>query len=132
MTDDQTQIRDTIERWVVAIQARDVDAAVADHADDIVMFDVQPPHDGIRGIAAYRDCWPPFFEFIAGGALFELLELDVTAGVDVAFAHGLLRCGMPDELAATPDSRLRLTMGLRRVGGRWLIAHEHHSFPMLD
>jgi ketosteroid isomerase-like protein len=23
---------------------------------------------------------------------------------------------------------LRLTVGLRKEGGRWLIAHEHHSY----
>jgi ketosteroid isomerase-like protein len=44
----------------------------------------------------------------------------------------LLHCGEPDELAAHPENRLRLTMGLRKVDGRWLIAHEHHSFPMTD
>ncbi|PRC51472.1 DUF4440 domain-containing protein, partial [Mycobacterium sp. ITM-2017-0098] len=27
---------------------------------------------------------------------------------------------------------LRITMGLRKIGDRWLIAHEHHSFPMTD
>lgn len=132
MTDDQTQIKEIVRTWVQAIQSCDVDGVVAAHTDDTVMFDVPPPDDGIRGIAAYRDCWPPFFEFIGGGAVFELLELDVTAGADVAFVRGLLRCGMPEELAANPDTRLRLTMGLRKVDGAWLIAHEHHSFPMTD
>ena len=132
MTDDQKQITEIVRTWVQAIQSCDVDGVVAAHTDDTVMFDVPPPHDGIRGIAAYRDCWPPFFEFISGGAVFELLELEVTAGADVAFVYGLLRCGMPEELAANPDTRLRLTMGLRKVDGAWLIAHEHHSFPMTD
>ena len=26
------------------------------------------------------------------------------------------------------ETRLRLTLGLRNEGGRWLVAHEHHSF----
>lgn len=30
-----------------------------------------------------------------------------------------------------PDFRLRITLGLRRDDGRWVIAHEHHSFPDL-
>jgi ketosteroid isomerase-like protein len=95
-----------------------------------VMFDVPPPHDGVRGIDAYRDMWPPFFEWQARGASFEIVELDVTAGADVAYAHALLRCGMPDELAANPANRLRLTLGLRKERGRWVVAHEHHSFPL--
>ena len=52
-----------------------------------------------------------------------------TAGNDVAFAHALLRCGKPEELTANPENRLRLTLGLRRRGGRWIVEHEHHSFP---
>jgi len=32
------------------------------------------------------------------------------------------------ELAEHPDRRLRLTIGLRKEGGRWVVSHEHHSF----
>ena len=127
---DEDQIRQLIEHWARAVHAGDLDGVLADHAADIVMFDVPPPDDGVRGIDAYRDCWPPFFEWQRQGAVFELFELDITAGADAAYAHALLRCGTPDELAQEPDRRLRLTLGLRREGGRWLVAHEHHSFPL--
>ena len=130
MPDDQQQIRTLIERWAEAVHATDLDTVLADHSDDIVMFDVPPPDDGVRGIEAYRETWPPFFEWQARGASFELVELDVTAGEDVAYAHALLRCGMPKELAERPERRLRLTLGLRRQDGRWLVAHEHHSYPL--
>jgi uncharacterized protein (TIGR02246 family) len=126
--DDDNQIRELIERWAAAVHAGDMDGVLADHAGDIVMFDVPPPHDGVRGIGAYRETWPPFFEWQAQGASFEIVELDVTAGEDVAYAYALLRCGSPDELAAHPEHRLRLTLGLRRDRGRWVVAHEHHSF----
>jgi ketosteroid isomerase-like protein len=102
---------------------------LADHAADIVMFDVPPPDDGVRGIDAYRDTWPPFFDWQRQGARFEIVELDVAAGDGVAFAHALLRCGTPAELDEDPNRRLRLTIGLRKEAGRWVIAHEHHSFP---
>jgi ketosteroid isomerase-like protein len=36
---------------------------------------------------------------------------------------------MEAELAGNPENRLRLTVGLRKEDGRWLVAHEHHSFP---
>jgi ketosteroid isomerase-like protein len=57
------------------------------------------------------------------------VSLDVTAGDDVAYAHALLRCGTAQELAEQPANRLRLTLGLRKEEGRWVVAHEHHSFP---
>ena len=130
MPNDQQQIRALIERWAEAVHATDLGAVLADHSDDIVMFDVPPPDDGVRGIDAYRETWPPFFEWQARGASFEIVELDVTAGDDVAYAHALLRCGMPEELAERPERRLRLTLGLRREDGHWVVAHEHHSYPL--
>lgn len=130
MTTDEDEIRALVERWATAVHEGDLAAVLADHADDIVMFDVPPPDDGVRGIDAYREAWPPFFAWQASGARFDLVELEVTAGPDVGFAHALLRCGMPDELAAHPERRLRLTLGLVRRDGRWVVAHEHHSFPL--
>lgn len=129
----EPEVRAVVTGWVDAVARRGLDGVVAHHTEDVVMFDVPPPYDGIRGIADYRDCWGPFFEWQAtGNGTFELVELTVTAGSDVAFAYGLLRCGTPEDFERNPDNRLRLTMGLRRVDGEWLIAHEHHSFPMLS
>jgi uncharacterized protein (TIGR02246 family) len=126
---DENQIRTLIERWANAVHAGDMDGVLADHSDDIVMFDVPPPNE-VRGKAAYRDTWPPFFKWQEQGALFEIVSLDVIAGSDVAFAHALLRCGTKEELEKEPDNRLRLTIGLRKQDGRWQVTHEHHSFPL--
>ena len=129
MSDDVTQIRTLIEKWAKAVHIGDMEGVLADHAADIVMFDVPPPEDGVRGIDAYRETWPGFFEWQRTGAVFEIISLDVTVGQEVAYAYALLRCGTPEELASDPDNRLRLTLGLRKEDGRWVVAHEHHSFP---
>lgn len=126
MTEDEAAIRDLIESWAEAVHRGDLDRVLADHAADIVMFDVPPPQEGVRGIEAYRETWPPFFHWQASGATFDILSLDVTAGTDVAFAYALLRCGTAEE---DPDQRLRISFGLRKEQGRWIVAHEHHSFP---
>ncbi|GAB2982435.1 SgcJ/EcaC family oxidoreductase [Amycolatopsis acidiphila] len=128
MTDDDRRIRELIRRWASAVHDGDLATVLADHAPDIVMFDVPAPYTGVRGIDAYRDTWPPFFEWQAGGAVFDIESLDVVAGADTAFAYALLRCGTPEELACHPEQRLRLTLGLRKTGGRWIVVHEHHSF----
>jgi uncharacterized protein (TIGR02246 family) len=127
---DQASIRSLVERWAAAVHAGDLDTVLADHADDIVMYDVPPPDDGVRGIDAYRDTWPPFFTWQASGGSFDIVSLDIEAGDRVAYAHALLRCGTSEELAARPERRLRLTLGLRKQDGRWVVAHEHHSFPL--
>ena len=132
MTDDEAQIRTLIEHWADAVHRGDLDGVLADHSKDIVMFDVPPPDDGVRGIDAYRETWPPFFEWQRQGATFDIVSLDVTAGTDVAFAIALLRCGTPDEFQKDPAIRLRLTIGLRKDRRRWIVTHEHHSFPAKD
>lgn len=129
MSDDEKTIRVLIERWAAAVHAGDLAAVLADHAPDIVMFDVPPPDEGLRGIDAYQAAWPGFFEWQAQGATFEIVSLDVTAGTDVAFAHALLLCGTAEDFAKDPGRRLRLTLGLRKENGRWIVSHEHHSFP---
>jgi ketosteroid isomerase-like protein len=69
MTDEQ-KIHTLIEDWAAAVRAGDLAAVLADHAPGIVMFDVPPPHQGVRGIDAYRETWPGFFAWRASGALF--------------------------------------------------------------
>ena len=129
MSNEETEIRALIERWANAVHAGDMDGVLADHTEDIVMFDVPPPSE-VRGRAAYCDTWPPFFKYQLKGAAFEIVSLDVTAGNDIAFAHALLRCGTDEEFRKDPDNRLRLTIGLRKLDGRWAVAHERHSFPL--
>jgi uncharacterized protein (TIGR02246 family) len=128
MTEDEQTIHALIERWASAAQSCDLGTVLADHAPDIVMFDVPPPHQGVRGIDEYRDSWPGFFAAQASGQRFELESLDVTVGADVAFAFALVRCGMPEDFVRDPDYRMRLTIGLRKLDGRWIVTHEHHSF----
>jgi len=130
MTDEQL-IRRLIEEWATAVHTGDLEGVLADHASDIVMFDVPPPEQGVRGLDSYRETWPGFFEWQASGATFDIESLDVTAGADVAYAFALLRCGTPAELAGQPDRRLRLSIGLRKEDDRWVVSHEHHSFTDL-
>jgi ketosteroid isomerase-like protein len=51
-------------------------------------------------------------------------ELKITAGDTVAFCHALLIAGN----AKKPQGRL--TIGLKKVRGKWFITHEHHSYPI--
>ena len=126
--DDEQEIRALVEGWAAAVHRGDLPMVLERHTDDIVMFDVPPPDDGVRGTHAYRDVWPPFFRWQAEGASFEIVSLQVVAGSDVGYAYALLRCGMPEELEAIPEQRLRLSLGLRKEDGEWRVQHEHHSF----
>ena len=121
-------IRNHVENWSRAVREKDLDGILANHAPDLVLFDVPPPIQW-RGIDAYRKSWEMFFAWSSGE--FEIDELSVTAGDDVAFCHGLIRCAGTDQLGRREVVTVRLTIGLERIGDRWVVLHEHHSEPSL-
>ena len=119
-TANDAHIRTVLENWAQAIRDKDMDKILAQHTDDILMFDVPLPIQS-QGMDEYRKTWELFFEYSPGGdGTFNFKSLRIIAGDTVAFAHTLL------EVAG---DTARLTIGLQKVGDQWLIAHEHHSFP---
>jgi ketosteroid isomerase-like protein len=63
--------------------------------------------------------------------VFDIIDLNVTAGADVAFATALMGCVvLSDENA--DDLDFRLTIGFRKIDGDWVFVHEHHSIPAAD
>jgi ketosteroid isomerase-like protein len=130
---DESRIRVLLEAWADAVRRHDLPAILAHHEPDMVMFDVPPPLK-CKGIEAYVQTWELFFRYHKPGAAFDIEELAVTAGQDVAFAAAIMRCG-PDSSSNPADKDgflFRLTVGLQKVGGDWRIAHEHHSVPAVD
>lgn len=123
---DEQSVRRVIERWAEAVRQQDLNGVLANHAEDMVMFDVLPPV-ALRGLEAYRESWAPFFRAFRNGGVFEIADLQVTASDGVAFAIALLRC--ETGAAAQVEPRLRLTVCLRKENGSWLVVHEHHSYP---
>lgn len=97
------------------------------------MFDLPPPLQS-RGMDEYRQTWDLFFRYHKPSQAFDIEELTITAGADVAFAVAIMRCGSgtfsgPPEPGGFP---FRLTVGLRKIAGDWRITHEHHSVPAAD
>jgi ketosteroid isomerase-like protein len=127
------QVKALVEAWADAVRRHDFPGILAHHEQDIVMFDVPPPLQS-RGMEEYRKTWDLFFKYHKPSQAFDIQELAITAGEDVAFAVAIMRCGSaavsgPSE----PDGFLfRLTIGLRKIDGDWRITHEHHSVPAAD
>jgi uncharacterized protein (TIGR02246 family) len=127
-TTDEAAIRELVVGWTRAVRAKDVDAILAHHSADMLMFDVPPPFES-KGIDAYRKTWDLFYSAQPEPIAFDIQRMDVVAGVDVAFVIALMRCaekGRSQEIIALD---FRLTIGLRKINGHWTILHEHHSVP---
>ena len=110
--------------WAKAVRGKDMEGALAHHAKDMVMFDVPLPLQS-KGIEAYKKTWELFFDTNRDDKVsFELRELKITAGDTVAFCHALLIAG------SAKRAQGRLTIGLKKVRGKWMIVLEHHSYPI--
>jgi uncharacterized protein (TIGR02246 family) len=124
----ESAVRDLLERWAAAVRAKNMPEVLANHASDFVMFDVPAPFES-RGLGAYEDTWKLFYSNQPDPVAFDIKRLEVIAGDDVAFAFAHMQCIEPTEREQRTPLDFRLSVGLRRVEGRWLIVHEHHSVP---
>jgi uncharacterized protein (TIGR02246 family) len=127
-SNDEAAIRELIETWAAAVRRGEIDAILRDHTADFVMFDVPPPFE-ILGLNAYRRSWEMFFSWSDEPIPYDIQSLSVTAGGDVAFAVATIGCAEPGPEGEQKPLDFRLTVGLRKIDGRWVIAHEHHSVP---
>ena len=125
---DEAQVRTLLHEWAEATRTGRRDDVLARHAPDVLVYDVLPPLQ-YEGADAYRRSWDAWQPETAGPGRFELHDLRVTAGADVAFAHALLLCGytLPD--GRTVEDRVRATFCLGRASDGWVVAHQHISMP---
>lgn len=97
----EMEIRAIIEAWAAAVRRHEIDAVMAHRADDLLMFDVVGALQ-VRGATSYRQTWlEQLFPWHGGTGRFDLKQLQVTAGAEVAFATALIAC------AGTRRLRLR-------------------------
>ena len=122
----EAQIRALIDDWARAMRAKDVDGVMAHYAPDAVTFDLAPPlistGADARGLQAWFSTWQSPLGY-------EIRDLNITAGDEVAFCHSLNRLSGTKTDGERADIWFRLTLGLRRIGGEWRIAHQHESVP---
>lgn len=125
---DEQRIRQLLERWADATRTGSHDEVLANHAPEVVIYDVLPPMK-YKGADAYRESWDEWQPETAEPGLFEFEELEITAGPAVAFAYGIIHCGgtLPD--GATFEDRVRATFCLRKLEDGWRVTHQHISMP---
>ena len=126
----EAAIRRVLNRWEKAFRAKDLDAVmrVYGSASSVVAFDIAPPLQ-ILGHANYRKSYETFFAMYEGPLDVEVRDVQITASGDVAFVHALERVGGTLKGGQKSDLWIRVTSGLRRINGEWLIVHDHVSVP---
>lgn len=130
-SEDSAAVRNVVESWATAVRHRDFAGILQNHSSDILMFDVPPPFQ-VKGIEDYRKTWDLFFSWSNRPIPFDIIEMNITAGKDVAFVVATMRCAEMGDNGEHKELNFRLTVGLRKIDSQWTITHEHHSVPALD
>ncbi|MBB4743217.1 ketosteroid isomerase-like protein [Actinoplanes octamycinicus] len=111
------------------MQKGDAEAILSYYAPTVVEYNLAPPlrQPGDRpSLTGLRE-WMAGFE---APPRREVTRLEITTDGDVAFATSI-DCMSAVPRGATESFTLwyRVTTGLRRIDGRWLVTHEHQSVP---
>src|SRR5262245_37345545 len=126
---DEANIRQRIERWVEALRAMDLEGVMSLYAPAIVSFDVVPPLQHV-GAKAKENNWANVFARHRPPLGYEICDLTLTLGDDVAFGHSLNRVSGTLKNGNRADVWLRWTACFRKIDGNWLIAHDQVSVPI--
>ncbi|MFI7708408.1 YybH family protein [Nonomuraea sp. NPDC049480] len=125
---DEAKIKQQVEKIVEGIRAKDLGALRQLYATDVVSFDVEPPLQHV-GIEAKLENWTKAFTLFQD-VNYELRDLTLTVGDDVAFGHGFGRLsGTLKNGTATSGMWVRATFCFRKTDDHWLIAHDQVSVP---
>lgn len=126
----EQQIRDLMAAREAAMAARDASTLGSHYAPDVVAFTLAPPlaQRGADVISVEaREAW---FETFEGPIEYEIRDLEVFVGGDIAYCHALNRLSARPKGAPVGFSLwFRSTVCFRREGGEWLITHVHDSTP---
>src|ERR1041384_3010617 len=125
---EENEIRKLLDEQAAAIRAKDAKTALGNVAPDVLFYDLVDPlrSSGIEAMHNRLGEWLSSFEGEVG---YEVVDLKVVTDGEVAFAFGLgtvrgsLKDGRKLEMA------WRVTYCCQKLGGKWLISHEHSSVP---
>jgi len=126
---DEAEIRQRIDKLVEAICAMNLEGVRPFYAPDIVSFDAQPPLQHVGAEAKLRN-WVDVFTVYQRPLGYDIRDLTITLGGDVAFAHGFGRLSGTLKNGNRSGFWVRWTACLRKMDGNWVIAHDHVSVPL--
>jgi uncharacterized protein (TIGR02246 family) len=126
----EVEIRALWNRWAKVFEVHDIDGIMALYApgDAVVAYDVAPPLQ-YKGKEAYRNDYMEFLSQYDGPIHVEFRDVRVMSGGDIGFVHGLERFSGKLKNGQQSDMWLRVTSGVRKMNGKWLIVHDHVSVP---
>jgi ketosteroid isomerase-like protein len=98
-------------------------------AQDIVSFDIVRPLQHVGAETKLKN-WADVFTAYQSPLGYEIRDLTITVGDEVAFGHSLNRISGTLKSGNRIDYWVRWTGCFRKIDGNWLIVHDQVSVPI--
>jgi ketosteroid isomerase-like protein len=122
----EAQIRGTIDARANAIRNKNVQGMPPNFTEDSVGFFFEPPLQQ----SPLKEDLVGWFATWSSSIGYEIGDLKIAVGDDVAFCHSLSRLTGTRTDGTNTDLWFRETLCFRKINCQWLIAHIHESVPM--
>jgi ketosteroid isomerase-like protein len=129
MSKTQSEVGALLDSQSEVIRMKDIDRLMSFYSPDIVYFDVVPPLQFV-GSAALRRRFLDWFDGFKGPIDMELRDLNVLASGDFAVAYRLSRARGILQNGQEVGRWVRATSCCQWSNQKWLITHEHISWPV--
>ncbi len=128
---DAAQLKNLEANYAAAIRARDVGRLMSNYLDspNLVVFDLVPPRQ-YNGWDAYRKDWQGVLGGCKDAPEFEMTDLAIDGDTSYAYGRSIQHLKCPTTSGAAMDMTYRVTDVYKKIGGKWLIVHEHISVPV--
>jgi uncharacterized protein (TIGR02246 family) len=126
---DEAAIQRLLDDCIRSLYNKNIEGVMSLYAQEVVSFDIVPPLQYI-GADAFRKVWEEIFFIYQGPINYEIHDLHITVGDDVAFTHSLNRISGTMTNGQKTDLWLRWTACWRKINGKWLIVHHQNSVPV--
>ena len=129
--DDMPQIQALEKSFLDALNAKDLNGIMSVYVpdDSLIVFDAMPPRQYI-GANAYRKDWEVVMAAYPGAWHAELIDWKIDTEGSLGYGHGFFHSVATDKDGKPADFTVRLTDVYRKINGKWLIVHEHVSWPV--
>ena len=125
---DEAEIQRLLDDGIRSLRDKNIEGVMSMYAQEVVTFDIVPPLRYL-GADALRNLWEEVFSSFQGPIGYELHDLSITVGDDVAFSHSLNRISGTLNTGQKTALWLRWTACFRKINGTWLIVHHQNSVP---
>ena len=126
---DEAAIQRLLDDGIRSLHDKNIEGIMSLYAQEVVSFDIVPPLQYV-GADAFRKVWEETFLVFQGPINYEIHDLSITVGDDVAFTHSLNRISGTLTNGQKTDLWLRWTACFRKINGKWLIVHHQNSVPV--